>query len=71
MNHNTLNFETANITGGYYDNGTGILTLLDNHGITGYNPIGQVNILDKSVSGTFTGPAINGYSFSITYHGQH
>ena len=71
MNYNTLG--TVNITDGYYDNTSGTLRLFDNAGPgnASYNPVGHVSVLNKSVSGTFTGSAANGYLFSITYHGQY
>ena len=66
-------FGTANVTGGYYDNISGTLMLYDNAGpsIAGHNPVGQVNVLNKSVSGALTGPLRSGSIFNITYHGQH
>ena len=65
MNYN--GFNTVNITGGYYDNTTGTLTLFDN---TDFNLVGHVNVTDKDVSGTFIGSGLP-YSFSMSYFGQY
>ena len=71
MKYNT--FGTANITYGYYDNLASTLMLVDNAGPgnAGYNPRGDVNVLDKSVRGNLVGSAGFGYVFSLTYHGQN
>ena len=54
----------ADVTGGFHDNTTNTLTVTDNYFPIAYNPAGQVNLPDKSISGTLTGV---GTTFFVTY----
>ena len=59
---------TSTVTGGSYDNTTGILTVTDNTpGFipNGLNPVGQVNVPGKSINGILRG--FSDFPFMVTY----
>ena len=56
-------FDTPNITRGHYNETTGSLTIID--GL--YDLVGQVNIFDKSISGTI--PGVSHAPFWLNYQG--
>ena len=70
----TYDYNTAQgiVTGGNYDNTTGILTIVDNAGpITqsGFNPRGDVLLENKMIIGAFIGPNSAGAAVDLIYQG--
>ena len=55
------------VISGYYNETTGTLAVRDDAGSPGYDPLGQVNILDKSVIGIMRDGTI---LFNWIYHGS-
>ena len=62
MTYNSFN---AQVISGNYDNTTGALTITDDHG---YNFVGQVNLVNKRVSGTIL---VNNAATTLYYQGSN